>query len=100
MSTDDEKGGMPDLVTFTEIAERLNERGLVARPITRQGVRYIADTDPDWPVPPEEWLRAGRVWLMRWEPVEKFFREREKPRGRGAAEKTAPKVDESEKPEQ
>lgn len=100
MTTDDEKGGMPDLVTFTEIAERLNERGLVSRPITRQGVRHIADTDTDWPIPPERRLRAGRVWMMEWGPVEEFFRNREKPRGRGAAEKAGPEVDEPEKPEQ
>lgn len=83
MQTDDERGGMPDLVTFTEIAKRLNERGIIDKPITRQGVRHIADTDPDWPVPPERWIKAGRAFLMHWEPVEKFFREREKPRGRG-----------------
>jgi len=97
MNTDDERGGMPDFVTFTQIAERLTELGLVSRPITRQGVRYIAEHDPDWPIPPEQWIRAGRAWVMVWDPVEKFFREREKPRGRGAAEKATPEVDEPEK---
>ncbi|MFJ4925320.1 hypothetical protein [Streptomyces sp. NPDC088736] len=100
MTTDDEKGGLPDLVTFTDIAKRLNERGLVSRPITRQGVRHIADTDPTWPIPPERRLKAGRVWMMEWGPVEKFFREREKPRGRGAAEKEAPEVAKPGIPEQ
>lgn len=99
MSTDDEKGGMPDLVTFTEIAERLNECGMVSRPITRQGVRHIADTDPDWPIPREQWFKAGRTWLMRWEPIEEFFRNRDKPRGRGAAVMPRER-DETEKPEQ
>lgn len=96
MSTEDERGGMPDFVTFTQIADRLNELGLVSRPITRQGVRYIADHDPDWPIPRERWISAGRAWVMDWKPVEKFFRERDKPRGRGGATKG----DESEKPEQ
>jgi hypothetical protein len=38
--------------------------------------------------------------MMEWGPVEEFFRNRDKPRGRGAAEKTASEVGEPEKPEQ
>jgi hypothetical protein len=100
MSTDDERGGMPDLVTFTEIAKRLTERGIIEGSITRQGVRHIANTDPDWPIPPEQWLKAGSAFVMRWDPVEKFFREREKPRSRGPAKKASPESGEAEKPEQ
>jgi hypothetical protein len=100
MNTDDERGGMPDLVTFTEIAQRLTERGIIEGSITRQGVRHIADTDPDWPIPPEHWIKAGRAFLMHWDPVEKFFREREKPRRRGPGKKSSPEPGGAEKPEQ
>ena len=82
MTDDDERGGTPDFVTFTQIAARLVERGIIEGSITRQGVRHIADTDPDWPVPPEQWLKIGNSWAMPWPPIEKFFRER-KVRSRG-----------------
>lgn len=78
----DGKGGFPEMVTFTEIARRLNAGGYLARPITRQGVRYIADHDPFWPVPRESWLRIGNAWAVPWLPVEAFFRTRTT-RGRG-----------------
>lgn len=42
------------MVGFTEIAKRLSARGIVEKPITRQGVRHIAETDPAWPIPPEQ----------------------------------------------
>lgn len=76
------------MVTFTEIARRVSEQNLISRPITRQGVRYIADRDPNWPIPPERWMKIGNAWAMPWEPVEQFFRERTK-RGRGASSKEA-----------
>jgi hypothetical protein len=99
MNTDGEKGGMPDLVTFTEIARRLVERKIIEGSITRQGVRHIAMTDPDWPIPPDGYLKSGRNLLMYWEPVEEFFRERDKPR-RGPAKKATPKGNESKESEQ
>lgn len=70
------------MVTFTEIAKRLNAGEYLARPITRQGVRYIADHDPSWPVPRENWLRIGNAWAVPWGPIEMFFRSRTT-RGRG-----------------
>jgi len=70
------------MVTFTEIAKRLHERGIVEKKITRQGVRHIADTDPDWPIPSDQWLKIGNAWVMDWEPVEEFFRSRDT-KGRG-----------------
>lgn len=70
------------MVTFTEIAQRVNDRNLSPRPITRQGVRHIADTDPAWPVPRDRWLKIGNAWAMPWEPIEAFFQERQS-RGRG-----------------
>lgn len=75
MPDDDKRGGVPDLVTFTQITNRLKERGIEGS-ITRQGVRYIAETDPNWPVPAEQWLKIGNAWAMPWDPIEKFFRER------------------------
>lgn len=78
----DGRSGTPDMVTFTEIARRLNAREIVSRPITRQGVRHIAETDPAWPVPRERWLRIGNAWAMDWKPIEEFFRSRTT-RGRG-----------------
>lgn len=100
MTEADKKGGKPDFATFTQIAERLNELGLVSRPITRQGVRYIADHDPGWPVPKEEWIKAGTAWLMDWNPIEKFFRERTTPRGRGPVVRPADNTQEGSEPEQ
>jgi len=78
----DEGGGIPEMVTFTEIAKRLNAGGYLPRPITRQGVRHIAETDPAWPVPRDRWMRIGNAWALPWSPVEEFFRARET-RGRG-----------------
>lgn len=82
MAASDERRSIPEMVTFTEIAKRVTERNLVTRPITRQGVRHIADTDSDWPVPPEQWMKIGNAWAMPWEPIEEFFRQRDV-RGRG-----------------
>ncbi|NDZ63587.1 hypothetical protein [Streptomyces cyaneofuscatus] len=73
-------------MTFTEIARRVTDRGYVPRPITRQGVRHIADTDPAWPVPPDQWIKIGNAWVMPWAPIEVFFRDRTT-RGRGPARK-------------
>ncbi|PAU46568.1 hypothetical protein CK936_23515 [Streptomyces albireticuli] len=86
-------------MTFTEIAQRVNERGLVSRPITRQGVRYIADHDPNWPTPPGQWIKAGSAWVMLWEPIEKFFSERTA-RGRGPVTRPAESTSEGSEPEQ
>lgn len=70
------------MVTFTEIARRVSAEIYVSRPITRQGVRYIADTDPDWPVPSDQWMKIGNAWAMPWEPIKQFFEQRAS-RGRG-----------------
>lgn len=70
------------MVTFTEIAKRLRDRGLVEKPITRQGVRHIAETDPEWPIPADRWLKIGNAWAMDWAPIEAFFQSRDT-KGRG-----------------
>jgi hypothetical protein len=82
MTAAGERRSTPDMVTFTEIAKRLHERGIVDKKITRQGVRHIADTDPEWPIPADQWLKIGNAWVMDWEPVEKFFQGRDT-KGRG-----------------
>lgn len=82
MAAAEEGREIPEMVTFTEIAKRVTTQELVPRPITRQGVRHIADTDPEWPIPPERWMKIGNAWAMPWLPIEKFFRERTA-RGRG-----------------
>ena len=84
MESSEERREIPEMVTFTEIAKRVTERKLVARPITRQGVRHIAETDPAWPVPQEHWMKVGNAWAMPWSPIEEFFQKRTS-RGRGPA---------------
>lgn len=80
VTTDDRRE--MELVTFTDIARRVSEMKLSPRPISRQGVRYIADHDPDWPVPQEQWVKIGTAWALPWAPIEEFFQRRTK-RGRG-----------------
>lgn len=82
MTAPEERRQIPEMVTFTEIAKRVTQRNLVPRPITRQGVRHIAETDPAWPVPPEQWMKIGNAWAMPWDPIEEFFQKRQG-RGRG-----------------
>lgn len=71
-----------ELVTFTDIARRVSELELTPRPISRQGVRYIAEHDPNWPVPRDQWVKIGNAWALPWEPIRVFFEQRTK-RGRG-----------------
>ncbi|MFJ8677249.1 hypothetical protein [Streptomyces sp. NPDC093589] len=82
MKESNEGREVPEMVTFTEIAKRVTDRNLVSRPITRQGVRHIAETDPAWPVPADRWMKIGNAWAMPWGPIEEFFEQRES-RGRG-----------------
>lgn len=84
MAADNERREIPEMVTFTEIARRVTAQSLVPRPITRQGVRHIAETDPSWPIPRESWMRVGNAWAMPWDPIEEFFKKRTV-RGRGPA---------------
>ncbi|MFD8545620.1 hypothetical protein [Streptomyces sp. NPDC059649] len=84
MAATEERGGIPEMVNFSEIARRVTDRGLVSRPITRQGVMHIAKTDPDWPIPREQWQKIGNALAVPWLPVERFFSERNR-RGRGPA---------------
>lgn len=63
------------MVTFTDIARLAVELGL-RESLTRQGARFLADTDPEWPVPREEWIRIGNAWAMPWEPIRRYLAER------------------------
>jgi predicted GIY-YIG superfamily endonuclease len=73
-------GGKPldttadDWVAFAEIARRVVHLGLV-RSMTGSGVRHIATTHPEWPIPQEEWRYIANSWALSWAPVERFFRE-------------------------
>ena len=70
---DQRQGGIPELVTFVEIGRRVG--------LSRQRVRRIADTDPDWPVPKEQWVKVGPSWAVPWEPVAEYFRSRKPQHG-------------------
>lgn len=74
-------------LTQTQVARRVVELGLAAS-MTRQRVDQLARTDPNWPVPKEQWRRVGVYWQLPWPPLEPYFRNRQ------AAEETGgrPKV--------
>lgn len=62
------------MVTFTDIARLAVKLGY-AESLTRQGVRHLADTDPKWPVPPDQWMKLGNAWVMPWEPIKRYLSE-------------------------
>lgn len=63
------------MVTFTDIARLAVELGY-AESLTRQGVRKMAETDPAWPVPPDQWMKIGNAWVMPWAPVKQYLADR------------------------
>ncbi|WP_331738796.1 hypothetical protein [Embleya sp. NBC_00896] len=71
-------------LTFTEIAERIAERGYT--PISKQRVAQLAHDSPDWPVPQEEWKRVGKAVQIPWDKrLDAYFATRDTkpgPRGR------------------
>jgi hypothetical protein len=80
--------GAEDLVTFTEIARRVVDQKL-APSMSQQRVSRLAASDPDWPVPREDWIRVGRAWLVPWEPIRNYFENRRPQPGRPPGDKTA-----------
>lgn len=72
----------PEMVSFTDIARLVVELGIVDN-MTRAGVRRISLRDPSWPIKEEDILTFGQAKVMPWAPVEKFFREDYKAKGRG-----------------
>lgn len=67
------EGGSPEMVTLAEIARRVS--------LSKQRVSQLAKDDPAWPVPRDQWQQLGRYWLLPWEPVRKYFEERDAPAG-------------------
>ncbi|WP_331738660.1 hypothetical protein [Embleya sp. NBC_00896] len=67
----------PEWLTLTAIAERVVEAGY-ATTMSRPRVSVIARTDPDWPVPEEEWKGVGRAKLIPWDDrLQKFWSTRQ-----------------------
>jgi hypothetical protein len=66
-----EEKEVPDLVTFAEIPDRLERRGL--KRISPSRVRQLAETDPDWPIPLDQAQKAGRIRLFDWNLLEPYF---------------------------
>jgi hypothetical protein len=72
----------PPAVTFQSGAELLMELGIVDR-ISHQGVRHIAENDPDWPFGDgrgHPYWKVANATVMETAPFLKFFRERDERR--------------------
>ncbi|MFJ6215030.1 hypothetical protein ACIQGZ_17095 [Streptomyces sp. NPDC092296] len=70
---------IPPMVTFTSGAELLVKLGIVES-MTREGVRRVAKTDPNWPFGPDRPHKYGKVanaQSMATEPFLEFFRARQ-----------------------
>ncbi|MFI7385937.1 hypothetical protein [Streptomyces sp. NPDC049813] len=75
---------IPALVTFTSGAALLVQLGIVPS-MTREGVRKIANTAPDWPFGPDRahpYRKIANAQAMDADPFLEFFRTRHV-RGRG-----------------
>lgn len=76
----------PPAVTFQSGAQLLIDMGIVDH-ITHQGVRHIADNDPDWPFGDgrdHPYWKVANATVMATEPFLEFFRERERKRRQDA----------------
>jgi hypothetical protein len=72
--------GGPDLVTFSEMPDRLETAGLPR--ISPQRCRQLAETDPDWPIPMDKAQRIGRrMRAFDWRVLEPYFRNRKRRQG-------------------
>ncbi|WP_405187313.1 MarR family transcriptional regulator (plasmid) [Streptomyces anulatus] len=67
------EGRQPEMVTLAEIARRVS--------LSKQRVSQLANGDPDFPVPKEQWQKVGRYYFLPWEPVKAYFDEREPQHG-------------------
>ncbi|MEU6979600.1 hypothetical protein [Streptomyces sp. NPDC046371] len=74
-----EKPPMPPAVTFKSGAALLMDLGIIES-ITHQGLRHIAENDPEWPFGDGRkhpyWTLANAT-VMATEPFLEFFRNRE-----------------------
>lgn len=78
----------PPAVTFQSGAELLIALGIVER-ISHQGVRHIADNDPDWPFGDgreHPYWKVANATVMETGPFLEFFRERERKRRQDAGQ--------------
>ena len=83
-----ERRPTPPAVTFQSGAQLLIDLGIVDR-ITHQGVRHIADNDPDWPFGDgrkHPYWKVANATVMETGPFLKFFREREGKRRQDAGQ--------------
>jgi len=56
----------PEWLNLHQIAARVVEEHYVTT-MSHQRVSVIARTDPDWPIPPEEYKRIGTATLVPWD---------------------------------
>lgn len=64
-----------ELVTLAEIARRVVDLGY-AETMSKERVSQLSKTDPDWPVPRDQWKKLGPYWQIPWPPIEEYFRNR------------------------
>ena len=74
------------MLTFRQAAERLVAEGHV-RNMTPEGLRKLARTDPEWPIPPDGYERVAGARLFPYELVVHYFKTRSKRTGRGPAKR-------------
>jgi hypothetical protein len=67
------EGRPPEMVTLAEIARRVD--------LSKQRVSQLANRDPDFPIPKEQWQKVGRYYFLPWEPVKAYFDERQPQHG-------------------
>jgi hypothetical protein len=75
----------PPAVTFQSGAELLVQLGIVDR-ITHQGVRHIAENDPEWPFGDgrkHPYWKVANATVMETEPFLEYFRRRGRNRRHG-----------------
>ena len=62
-------------VTPSDVARRVVQLGIY-KSFTRQRVMQLAQGDPAWPIPREQWRSLANMWLFPWPPVEDYLRAR------------------------
>ncbi len=80
----DDRRELPPMVTFRTGAELLVQLGIVES-MTREGVRKIANTDPEWPFGPgrpHDYQKIANAQAMATGPFLDFFQARQV-KGRG-----------------
>lgn len=83
------KGEVQELVTLAEIARRVVELGY-AKTMSKERVSQLSKTDPNWPIPREQWKKLGPYWQIPWPPIEDYFRKRKPVHGVHRTQKPPP----------